>query len=89
MWRTVQFWSLNVFLHLKFSDIFEWAYLLQRLQGINVYFSDVVGFCYSIKILTDRVNVHQAVVCDLNTLEVREKPANKKKKDYSSHDVEM
>ena len=51
-------------------------YLLQRIQGLNVYFSDEVGFCYSIKILSDGVNVHQAVVCDLNTLEVREKPAN-------------
>lgn len=50
-------------------------YLLQCLQGVGVYFSDVVGFCYSIKILTNRVNIHQAVVCDLNTLEVREKPA--------------
>lgn len=52
-------------------------YLLQCLQGVRVYFSNVVGFCYSIKILTDGVNIHQAVVCDLNTLEVREKSANK------------
>lgn len=70
---------LKFFLHLKFYDIFALMYLLQRLQGINVYFSDVVGFCYGIEILTNRVNVHQAVVCDLNTLEVREKPANKQK----------
>lgn len=53
-------------------------YLLQCLQGVRVNFSDVVGFCYGIKILTNRVNIHQAVVCDLNALEVREKPANKK-----------
>lgn len=52
-------------------------YLLQRLQGVDIYFGDEVGFCYSVKVLTNRVNVHQAVVCDLNTLEVREKPANK------------
>lgn len=52
-------------------------YLLQRLQGVRVYFSEVVGFCHSVVILTDGVNVHQAVVCDLDALEVREKPAHK------------
>lgn len=56
-------------------------YLLQCLQGISVYFSEVVGFCYSIKILTNRIDIHQAVVCDLNTFEVREKPANREKKE--------
>ncbi len=60
-----------------FCDMFVWLYLLQCLQGFNVYFSDEVGFCYSVEILTNRVNVHQAVVCDLNALEVGEKPANK------------
>lgn len=52
-------------------------YLLQCLQGVSVYFRDEVGFCYSIKVLTNRVHVHQAVVCDLNTLEVGEEPASK------------
>lgn len=55
-------------------------YLLQCLQRVRVYFSDVVGFRYSIKVLADRVDVHQAVVCDLHTLEVREKPAKQKQK---------
>lgn len=63
--------------NLILQDMFLFIYLLQRLQGISVYFSEVVGFCYSIVILTDRVNIHQAVVCHLNTLEVREKPEEK------------
>lgn len=54
-------------------------YLLQSLQRICVDFSDVVGFCCSIIILTNRVDTHQAVVCDLNTLEVSEKPATEEK----------
>ena len=52
-------------------------YLLQRLQGVRVYFSDEVGFRHGVKVLTNREDVHQAVVCDLNTLEVREKPGEK------------
>lgn len=62
-------------LKLRFSDAFVITYLLQRLQGFGVNFSDVVGFCYGIKVLANRVDIHQAVVCDLNTLEVRKKPA--------------
>lgn len=73
---------------IKGRSVFVTVYLLQCLQGVSVYFSDVVGFCYSIKVLTDRVDIHQAVVCDLNTLEVREKPANKQKRKRSnSHRV--
>lgn len=45
-------------------------YLLQCLQGVRVYFSDEVGFSYSIKILTNRINIHQAVVRHLYTFEV-------------------
>lgn len=67
------------FLHLKFFDTFVLMYLLQCLQSFNVHFSDEVGFCHGIEILTNRVNIHQAVVCDLNTLEVGEKPANKRR----------
>lgn len=55
------------------------SYLLQCLQSFSVHFCDVVGFCDRIKILANWVNIHQAVVCDLDTLEVREKPANKKR----------
>lgn len=51
-------------------------YLLQRLQGIGVHFSDEVGFCTRIVIFSNRVDIHQAVVCDLHSLEVCEKPAN-------------
>lgn len=53
-------------------------YLLQGLQGVSVHFCDVIGFRHSIVILTNGVNIHQAVVCHLNTLEVREKPTNKR-----------
>lgn len=52
-------------------------YLLQCLQGLRVHLSDVVGFRHSIKILAHRVDVHQAVVCDFNPLEVWEKPKSK------------
>lgn len=51
-------------------------YLLQCLQGVRVYFSDEVGFSYSIKILTNRIDIHQAVVRHLYTFEVWEKPEN-------------
>lgn len=54
-------------------------YLLQCVQGVCVHFCDIVGFCDSIKVLTNRVNIHQAVVCHLNALEVREKPRSKKR----------
>lgn len=65
---------------LKFSNILALMYLLQRLQGIRVYFGDEVGFCDGVEILTDGENVHQAVVCDLNALEVREEPAREEEK---------
>lgn len=60
-------------------DVLAPVYLLQCLQGVGVHFSDVVGFCDSIKVLTNRVHVHQAVVCHLDSLEVREKPRGKKR----------
>lgn len=60
-------------------DVLAPIYLLQCLQGVGIHFCDVVGFCDSIKILTNRVNIHQAVVCHLNTLEVREEPRSKKR----------
>lgn len=55
------------------------VYLLQCLQGVSVHFCDVVGFCDGIKILTNGVNIHQAVVSHLHTLEVREEPRGKKR----------
>lgn len=66
------FFLFSLFL---FYDTFVWLYLLQGLQGVRVYFCDEVGFCYGIEILTNRINIHQAVVCHFNALEVREKPA--------------
>ena len=51
-------------------------YLLQCLQSVSVHFSDVVGFCTCIVIFSNRVDIHQAVVCDLNSFEVCEKPEN-------------
>ena len=53
-------------------------HLLGRLQSVRVDFGDEVGFRHSVVVLADRVNVHQAVICHLNTLEVREKPAKQK-----------
>lgn len=55
------------------------VYLLQCVQGVGIHFSDIVGFCDSIKVLTNRVDIHQAVVCHLHTLEVGEKPRNRKR----------
>lgn len=59
------------------SDPVLLMYLLQCLQSIWVYFSDVVCFSYGIKVLTNRIDVHQAVVCDLNTLKVGKESAHR------------
>ena len=53
-------------------------HLLGGLQSVRVDFSDEVGFCHCVIVLADRVNVHQAIICHLHTLEVREKPAEQK-----------
>lgn len=53
-------------------------YLFQGFQGVHIYFGDIISLCDSIIILPNRVNVHQAVVCHLNTFEIREEPVKKK-----------
>lgn len=50
------------------------SYLFQGFQGFHIDFSDKISLCDSIKILSNRVNIHQAVVCHLNAFEIREEP---------------
>lgn len=52
-------------------------YLFQGFQGVHIYFGDIISLRDSIIILSDRVDVHQAVVCHLNTFEIREEPVKK------------
>lgn len=54
------------------------VYLLQCLQSLSVDFGNVVSLRYGVIVLSHGIDIHQAVVCDLNTFEVGEKPANKK-----------
>lgn len=49
-------------------------YLFEGLQSVCIHFSDIVGLCDSIEVFADRVDIHQAVVCYLNTFEVSEEP---------------
>lgn len=66
----------KAYLRIKHMSVGHSTYFFERVQCFSVNFRNEVGFCNSIVILSDWVNIYKAVVSDLNSLEVREKPAN-------------
>jgi len=62
-------------------------YLFQGFQGVHIYFGDIISLRDSIKILSDGVDVHQAVVCHLNTFEIWEEPVKKNVKMLKNTDA--